>query len=106
MPKEVELVHCKCLESRLDQLTSAMTSLTERLMGKSIGQVMEYKEELVHNVLTAAQTAVVSVAKKVEDNVLHLMTVLVAMPQSTMLQTPAANPPHALLRVPITFAIK
>ena len=42
-PKEVELVHCKCLESRLDQLTSAMTSLTKRLMGKGTRQAMEYR---------------------------------------------------------------
>ena len=34
MPEEVELAHHKRLESKLDQLTSAMTSLTERLMGK------------------------------------------------------------------------
>ena len=54
MPEEVELVHRKLLESRLDQLTSAMTSLTERLTGKGTGQVMEYEEESVHNMPTAA----------------------------------------------------
>ena len=43
MPKEVELVHRKCLESRLDQLTSVMTSLTERLTGKGTRQAMEYE---------------------------------------------------------------
>ena len=45
MPKEVELVHCKRLESTLDQLASAMTSLTKRLTGKGTGQAIEYKEE-------------------------------------------------------------
>ena len=39
-----------------------MTSLTKRLMGKGTGQAIEYEEELVHNVLTAAQNAVVSIA--------------------------------------------
>ena len=47
-----------------------MTSLTKRLMGKGTGQAMEYEEELVHNVPTAALNAIVSMAKKVEDNVL------------------------------------
>ena len=51
-----------------------MTSLTERLTGKGTGQAMEYEEESVHNVLTAAHNAVVSMAKKVEDNVLCVMT--------------------------------
>ena len=54
MPKEVELVHCKHLESSLDQLTSVMTSLTERLMGKGTGQAMKYEEDLVQNMPTAA----------------------------------------------------
>ena len=39
MPEEVEFVHMhKHLKSRLDQLTSAMTSLTKRLMGKGTGK--------------------------------------------------------------------
>ena len=53
-PKEVELLHHKCLKYRLNQLTLAMTSLTKRLMGKGTRQAMEYEEESVHNVLTAA----------------------------------------------------
>ena len=61
-----------------------MTSLTERLMGKGTGQAMEYEEELVHNVPVAAQNAIVSVAKKVKDNVLHMMTALVIALQSAM----------------------
>ena len=52
---------------------------------------MEYKEELVHNVLTAAQNAIVSIAKKVKDNVLCDMTAPVIMPPSAVLKTPAAN---------------
>ena len=64
MPKEVKLVHLKSLESRLDQLTLVMTSLTKRLVGKGTGQAMEYKEELVHNMPTDAQHAIVSMAKR------------------------------------------
>ena len=56
-----------------------MTSQTERLIGKGTRQVMEYEEELVHNMLTAARNAVVSIAKKVKDNILRVMTVLVIM---------------------------
>ena len=40
---------------------------------------MEYKEESVQNVPTAAQNAIVSMAKKVEENVLCVMTMLVIM---------------------------
>ena len=54
MPKEVELAHHKHLKSRLDQLTSAVTSLTKRLKGEGFGQAMDYEEKLVHNMLTAA----------------------------------------------------
>ena len=36
IPKEVEQVHCKHLESKLDQLTLAMTNLAERLVGEGI----------------------------------------------------------------------
>ena len=64
MPKEIELAHHKCLKTRLDQLTSAMTSLIKRLMGKGAGQAIEYKEESVHNVLTADQNAIVSKPKR------------------------------------------
>ena len=47
-----------------------MTSLNERLMAEGTGQVMDYEEESVHNMPTVARNTVVSVAKKVEDNVL------------------------------------
>ena len=53
--------------------------------------MMEYKEESVHNAPTAARNAVVSVAKKVEDNVLCVMTALVVMPPSAVPTTPEAD---------------
>ena len=69
-----------------------MTSLTERLTGKGTGQAMEYEEELVHNTLMAARNTAVSIAKKVKDNVLHVMTAPVIMPPSAMPKNPEANP--------------
>ena len=84
----------------------AMTSLTERLTGKGTGQAMEYEEESVHNVPTAAHNTIVFVVKKVEDNILHVMTTLVIMLPSTMLKAPANNLPSALLRAPNALIIK
>ena len=106
MPEEVELAHHKRLESKVDQLTSAMTSLTERLMGKGTRQAMTYKEESVHNIQNAPWNAIVSVAKKFGDNVLRVMTTLVIMLPSATPKTPEANPPHALLKVPNALVIK
>ena len=64
-----------------------MTSLTKRLTGKGAGQAMEYKEESVNNMPTSARNAAVSIANKVEDNVLHVMsTPVITMPYH------AANP--------------
>ena len=83
-----------------------MTSLTERLTGKGIGQVMEYKEESMHNVLTSTYNAVVSVAKKVKDNILCVMTAPVVTPPPTSLKTPEANLPGILLKVPNALVIK
>ena len=54
MPKQVDWAHCKSLESRLDQLTLVMTSLNKRLMGKGIGQDLEYEEESMHNLPAVA----------------------------------------------------
>ena len=34
MPKEIKWAHYKSLESRLDKLTLAMTSITESLVGE------------------------------------------------------------------------
>ena len=83
-----------------------MTSLTKRLMVEGTGQAMEYKKELVHNVPTAAHNAIMSIAKKVEDSILHVMTVLVIMLPSAALKDPASNPPGALPRVPNNLVIK
>ena len=106
MPKEVELTYCKCLESRLDQLTLPMTSLTERLTREGTRQAMEYKEELVYNVPTAAHNAIVSIVKKVEDNILCVMTTPVITPPSTTPKIPEANPPGVLPKAPNTLVIK
>ena len=106
MPKEVELAHHKCLESRLDHLTSVMNSLTKMLMGQGTGQAIEYEAELIHNVLKAARNAIVSIAKKVEDNILHVMSTPVIALQPAMPQTPVANPLRALLKLPNALVIK
>ena len=52
---------------------------------------MEYKKESVHNALMAACNAVVSVAKKVEDNVLRVMTTPVVTPPSAAPTTPETD---------------
>ena len=54
----------------------------------------------------AAQNSIISIAKKVKDNVLHVMTASVIAPQSITPQTRVANPLHALLRAPNTLIIK
>ena len=84
-----------------------MTSLTKRLTGKSTGQAMEYKEESVHNVPAAAQNAIVFIVKKVEDSILHIMTMpVIITPPSAMPKTPVANPLGTLLRAPNALVIK
>ena len=83
-----------------------MTSLTKRLMGKGTGHVMENEEELVHNVPTTTHNAIVSIAKKVEDNVLRVMTIPVITQPSAMLKSTATNPLSALLRAPNALANK
>ena len=67
---------------------------------------MEYKEESVHNIQNAPWNAIVSMAKKVGDNVLRVMTMLVIMPLSATPKIPEANPPHALLKAPNALVIK
>ena len=67
---------------------------------------MEYKEELVHNMPTAARNTIVSMAKKVEDNVLRVMTAPVVTPPSTMPKTPEANLPGILPKAPNALVIK
>ena len=75
-------------------------------MGEGTGQGMEYKEELVHNAPMAAHNAVVSMAKKVEDNLLRMMTAPVVMPPSAMPNTPEANLPGVLPKAPNALVIK
>ena len=75
-------------------------------MGEGTGQVMKYEEDSVHNAPTATRNAVVSVAKKVEDNVLFVMTALVVTPPSAAPNTPEADPPGVLLKVPNALVIK
>ena len=67
---------------------------------------MEYEEELVHNVPMAACNAVVSMAKKVEDNVLRVMTVPVVTLPSAVPTTPEANSPGVLPKAPNALVIK
>ena len=83
-----------------------MTNLTERLTSKGTRQAMEYKEELVHNMPTAACNAIVSMAKKVEDNVLRVMTAPVITWPSATPKTPEANLPGVLPKVPNALVIK
>ena len=45
-------------------------------------------------------------AKKVKDNVLHVMTLLIIMPPSATLKTPAVNLLSALLKAPNALVIK
>ena len=67
---------------------------------------MEYEEESVHNAPMAARNAVVSVAKKVEDNVLRVMTAPVVTPPSAAPSTPEADPPGVLPKAPNALVIK
>ena len=83
-----------------------MTSLTKRLMSEGTRQAMEYEEELVHNVPTAAQNAIVSMAKKVKNNFLCVMTSPVVTLPSTPLKVPEANPPGILPKAPNALVIK
>ena len=66
---------------------------------------MEHKEELVHNAPAIAQNAVMSMARKVKDIVLHRMTALVIIPQPATLQNPVAHKLCILLKVPNTLFI-
>ena len=54
----------------------------------------------------AAHNAIVSMVKKVKDNVLRVMTALVIMPPSTTLKIPEANPPGILPKAPNALIIK
>ena len=67
---------------------------------------MEYKEELVHNALMAARNAVMSMAKKVKDNVLHVMTAPVVTLPSAVPTTQEADSPGVLPKAPNALVIK
>ena len=67
---------------------------------------MEYEEESVHNAPTAARNAVMSVAKKVEDNVLRVMTAPVITPPSATPTTPEAELPGVLPKASNALVIK
>ena len=75
-------------------------------MGEGTGQAMEYEEESVHNALTAARNTIVSVAKKLEDNFLRVMTAPVITPPSAMPNNPETNPPGVLPKAPNALVIK
>ena len=75
-------------------------------MGKGTRQVIKYEEELVENMPAMAQNAIVSVANKSADNVLHIMTALVVALHLAMLQNPAANLLCTLLKVANALIIK
>ena len=75
-------------------------------MGEGTRQAIKYEEELVHNAPTAARNAIVSVAKKVEDNVLRVMTAPVVTPPSAAPNTPEADPPGILPKAPNALVIK
>ena len=67
---------------------------------------MEYEEESVHNAPMAARNAIVSVAKKVEDNVLCVITVPVVTPPSAVPTTPEADSLGILPKAPNALVIK
>ena len=60
----------------------------------------------MHNVPDIAWYTVVSMAKKVQDSILHVMAALVIAWQPTALQNPAAHLLCALLKAPNTLVIK
>ena len=62
-----------------------MTSLNERLAGEGTTQDVQYEEESVHNALVIAQNTVISVIKKVKDNVLCIITAPVIVLQLDIL---------------------
>ena len=74
---------------------------------------MEYEEESVHNAPMSARNAVISVAKKVEDNVLRVMTAPVVTrshgrhtPPSAAPTTQEADSPGVLPKAPNALVIK
>ena len=83
-----------------------MTSITKRLVNKGTRHALKYEEELVHSAMAVSQNAIICMAKKVEDNVLLVMTVPVYAPQPITAQNPVATPLCTLLKAPNALIIK
>ena len=66
---------------------------------------MKY-EELVHNLQAIAQNTIISMAKEVEDNILHMIIAPIIVLQPAVLQNPVTNPPWALYKAPNALVIK
>ena len=79
-------MNCEYLGSKLDQLTLGISSLTESLVGKRMGQDIEYDEESVDNAPAVDQSTFMSVDLKVRDNMMCIVMALFIAPQ------PAAPP--------------
>ena len=60
----------------------------------------------MHNAPTVAQNTMVSVARKVEDNILRVMATPVIAPQHATPPNPVTNPLYALLKVLSALVIK
>ena len=60
----------------------------------------------MHNVPAIAWNAVVSIAQKVEDNILWVLTPPVIILPPITLSNPAASPLHILLKAPYALIIK
>ena len=83
-----------------------MTRLTARLLVKGTGQAIGYEEESLHNEPAIAQNAIMPIVKKVENNILCIMTAPVIALQSITLKNPVANLPYTLLKAPRALIIK
>ena len=64
------------------------------------------KKMSIQNALIPAWNAMVSITSKVRDNVLHIMMVLVVVPQTAIALSPASKLPYKLVRSPKTLMIK
>ena len=88
-------------------MTSEISSITKRLEGKGTGILLiKYKEDLVCNALAVAWNAVMLLALKVEDNVLHIMIVPAIAPQLDALSNSLAKLPCTFFKVLHALIIK
>ena len=60
----------------------------------------------MYNALAIAQNAIVSIALKVEDNILHIMMAQVIALEPTIPINPAVNLLHAFLKAPSALVVK